>query len=129
MSSPTQRTLAALRKAGWTAQVVERWNAYAKIRVDLYGCVDILAIKPECGNWAVQACITGDMRKRLKKSLAEPRLKIWLQASEDNRFSVIGWAKRGARGMRKTFQMKEFAVLWDREGQAFRLEEMEYDRE
>src|SRR5271167_4627948 len=44
--SPTQRSLKLLRERGWTCQVVERWNQWAKVRQDLFGCLDILAISP-----------------------------------------------------------------------------------
>lgn len=44
MSSPTQRTLAALRKLGYLAAVVEKWNHGAHIRQDLFGFIDVLAI-------------------------------------------------------------------------------------
>lgn len=44
MSSPTQRSLAVLRERGYIAQVVERWNPFARIRQDLFGVVDVLAV-------------------------------------------------------------------------------------
>jgi hypothetical protein len=48
MSSPTQRTLQHLRAAGFPlVQVVERWNPHARIRQDLYGCIDVLAVGNE----------------------------------------------------------------------------------
>jgi len=44
-ASPTQRTLAYLRKDGWLAQVTEKWIPGANFRKDLWGFVDVLAIK------------------------------------------------------------------------------------
>lgn len=44
-TSPTQRTLALLRKEGWLAEVTEKWIPGANIRKDLWGFVDVLAIK------------------------------------------------------------------------------------
>jgi hypothetical protein len=44
--SPTQRTLAECRKRGWVCQVVEKWNPHARIRQDLFGCIDIVALVP-----------------------------------------------------------------------------------
>ena len=38
-TSPTQRTLKYLRDKGYTAQVVEHWNAFAKRRIDLFGVI------------------------------------------------------------------------------------------
>jgi len=44
-SSPTQRTLALLRKEGWNAEVTEKWIPGANIRKDLWGFIDVLAIR------------------------------------------------------------------------------------
>ena len=100
--SPTQRTLAMLRKDGWTAAVVERFNPHAKVRQDLFGFIDLVAVRPDHpGVLAVQACVTGDQSKRLAKIAEEPRARTWLAAG--NPIQVIGWAKRGARGKRKTW--------------------------
>jgi hypothetical protein len=38
------RTLAWLREHGYEAWVVEYWNHYAKIRQDLFGFIDVLAV-------------------------------------------------------------------------------------
>ena len=43
--SPTSRSLEYLRKNDWTAQVVERRLPHANTTVDLYGFIDILAIR------------------------------------------------------------------------------------
>ena len=39
--TPTARSLNRLRADGWLAQVVERWNAHAMIRQDLFGFIDV----------------------------------------------------------------------------------------
>jgi len=44
-TSPTQRSLKYLRDQGMTCQVVEHWNQWARIRQDLWGFVDIVALK------------------------------------------------------------------------------------
>ena len=38
--TPTQRTLKHMRERGYTCQVVEHWNPFARIRQDLYGFID-----------------------------------------------------------------------------------------
>ena len=102
MSSPTSRTLAELRRNGYTAAVVERWNPWAKIRQDLYGFIDVLAIKAnEKGVLAIQTTTTANASSRMKKSKESPNLRIWLDSG--NRFEVWGWGKRGTRGNRKTW--------------------------
>jgi len=100
--SPTARTLKELRDNGWTAEVVERWNPYARIRQDLFNVIDIVAIKPGCGIMGVQATSGGNVSARVKKAEAEPKLAAWLNSG--GRFSVCGWAKRGPRGGRKTWE-------------------------
>ena len=50
MTSPTQRSLAALRERGMLAEVVERWNPYTKTRKDLFGFVDIVAVLASTGD-------------------------------------------------------------------------------
>lgn len=44
-SSPTQRSLAFLREEGYLVSIVERWNPHARIRQDLWGWCDLLAIR------------------------------------------------------------------------------------
>ena len=88
--SPTQRTLAALRKAGYRAAVVERWNPHARIRQDLFGVVDVLAIRAG-ETLAVQACSSrvADRVRKLADSEALPDMRAagW-------RVEVWGWTKR-----------------------------------
>ena len=33
-----------MRKLGYRAAVVEKWNPHAKIRQDLFGCIDVVAV-------------------------------------------------------------------------------------
>lgn len=123
LRSPTQRTLARLRETGWTAEVVERWNHSSKRRHDLFGCMDILAVKPieeirfceakpifKSGVLGIQATSTSNISSRKSKCLAEPRLRDWLAAGAE--FEIWGWALRGKRGKRKTYQLRRlYAVL------------------
>lgn len=96
MSSPTQRTLAELRKRGYQlVQVVERWNPHARIRQDLFSFVDVLAVRVVEGQpaetFAVQACRGADISTRVRKitecdSYHVLRLAGWSIA-------VWGWRK------------------------------------
>lgn len=89
--TPTQRSLKLLRELGYTAQVVEKWNPHAKVRQDLFDCIDIVA----CGNGrclGVQATSGSNVSKRIEKAIEEPRLKVWLEVPSHS-FEVWGWRK------------------------------------
>jgi hypothetical protein len=105
--SPTARTLRLLRAEGWAAEVVERWLPGANVRRDLFGCVDVVAVRP--GEiLGVQCCTAGDVSKRARKARAGPGLRAWLGAG--CAFEVWGWAKRGPRGGRKVWQVRKVAL-------------------
>lgn len=104
-SSPTQRSLAELRKRGWLAQVVEKWIPQVKRRIDLFGIGDILALDGLPGSLMIQASSASGHSARVKKALAEPKLLQWLQAG--NRFAVWTWGKKGAAGKRKLWTLRE----------------------
>lgn len=111
--TPTQRTLKECKARGWTAAIVEKWNPHARVRQDLFGCIDVLAIVPaeeECPLLGlpriigIQACAGSSHAARRTKALAEPRLRAWLAAGA--RFEVWSWSKRGGRGKRKLWQLR-----------------------
>ncbi len=94
---PTQRSLEYLRKCAATAavEVVERWNSHAKIRQDLFGFIDVLAIPDhQKGLWAFQVTTSSNLAARRQKALQEPKLRLWLTAG--NRFFLHGWSKRAS---------------------------------
>jgi hypothetical protein len=97
--SPTQRSLALLRERGYRAQVVERWNPFARCRSDLFGVVDIVAL----GNGhtlGVQACAYSDIAKRARKIAEAEALPALREAGW--RLLVMGWRKvRGRWSVRE----------------------------
>lgn len=99
-TSPTQRTLAYLRKRGEVAQVVERFNQFAKVRQDLFGFIDIVNLRTGA-IVGVQCTSGGNVAARVNKILNEcgDVAREWLLAG--GRIEVWGWAKRGPRGKRK----------------------------
>lgn len=103
MSSPTQRTLAMLKKRGAVSQVVERWCQFSHKRVDLFGIIDIVACV-DGRILGVQATSGDNVSKRLLKATEEPRLRAWLLCG--GRFIVIGWRKGGAVGKRKLWSAR-----------------------
>ena len=89
-TSPTQRSLKRLRELGYTVQVVEKWNPHAKVRQDLFGFIDLLAIR-KGEVLGVQACARGDIAKRAQKIADHENVGIVRQAGI--RIEVHGWAK------------------------------------
>ena len=87
-SSPTQRSLALLRERGFQAEVTERWNPWAKVRQDLFGWVDILALG-DGQTWAIQTTSRSNMSSRVKKIEESPILPEAIRAGW--RIEVHGW--------------------------------------
>jgi hypothetical protein len=65
-NSPTQLSLKKLRQEGYTVAVVEHYNYFAKIRQDLFGFIDLLALKDK-EVLAVQTTTASNMSARAKK--------------------------------------------------------------
>lgn len=91
--TPTQRSLEALREAGYLPVVVERWNAFAKIRQDLWGWCDILAIR-KGEVLAVQVTSTSNVSARIKKIQESDTIAKVRDAGI--RVEVHGWAKNAS---------------------------------
>jgi len=99
--TPSQRTVAHLRKLGYQTANVEHYNAFTKRKHDLFGCIDILAI----GNnetLAVQVTSKSNMSARIKKIEASEALPEMLRSGW--RVIVHGWAKNKSN----RFELKEF---------------------
>jgi len=119
-TTPTQRTLAELTRRGWTKQVVEKWNPHARVRQDLFGVIDVLAIDDDSDHkqWlgrsafvGIQACAGSSHATRRAKILAEPRAKQWLYAG--GRLEIWSFSKTGPRGKRKTWQLRVESITVD----------------
>jgi hypothetical protein len=94
--TPTARSLAYLRQRGYLAAVVEHWLPRLKIRRDLFGFGDLLAVHPRDRLIVLVQVTTADhIAHRLAKARARPELAAWLKAG--GRFEVHGWAKRGGK--------------------------------
>lgn len=88
--TPTQRTLKLLRDEGYLAAVVERWNAHARVRQDLFGVVDVIGIR-EGETLAVQATSASNVSARVRK-IADSEATPVIRAA-GWRFVVHGWRK------------------------------------
>lgn len=99
--SPTARTLKECRRRGWTAQVVERRIPFQFTTIDLFGCIDIVAMVParpicEGLQWkahilGIQATSGDHHADRRSKIAEEPRMKEWLACGA--LLSIWSWRK------------------------------------
>ena len=92
--TPTARTLANLRAMGWLVAVTEHWVPVAKVRRDLFGFIDIIAIAGAV-TLAVQATSRTNVSHRVQKILAHKDAlaiaKVW-------DLEVWGWAQISKTG-------------------------------
>lgn len=91
MTSPTQRSLKYLRDNGWEPEVVEKYNSFARIRIDLFGFLDILAVKGDV-TLGVQTTSYSNMSARRTKILESENYKKLKQANW--KIHVHGWKKK-----------------------------------
>lgn len=113
-ASPTSRTLEWLRGQGYIAAVTEHWNPHARIRQDLFGCLDILAI---CGplTIGVQATSANGISDRMKKIRTLPGARAWLEGGT-RQLLVVGW---------RLYQKAENGKRWRPKVVDVRLEDLE----
>ncbi len=103
--SPTSRSLQEMRKRGCElVQVVEHYNSFCKIRVDLFTIVDILCVKGG-KTIAVQSTSGDNVSKRVDKMKASKALPFLQKAGWI--ILVHGWSKKGPRGKRKIWTLRE----------------------
>ena len=70
---------------------------------------DLVAIREDRkGVTAVQAC-GEDVQGHVEKLLANPHLATWIKA--ENPFFIWAWRKRGERGKRKTWELREIEFI------------------
>ena len=103
-TSPTQLSLKELRKTCDAVQVVEKWNPHARIRQDLFGFVDILALQGT-ETLAIQSTSWANVGARAKKIAESPLVGAVRDAGW--RILIHGWRKN-----KKTnrYEMKELDV-------------------
>lgn len=97
MSTPTQKTLAYLRERGFLAEVVEKWNPYARVRQDLFGFTDIVAVRGDSTLFVQCTSAANVPARRRKIADSESASKV---ASGTRRIIVMGWKKGDTRSPR-----------------------------
>jgi hypothetical protein len=89
--TPMQRSIAFLRSQGWATWRVEHWNSFARIRQDLFGFADILAIKQD-SSILVQTTSAANVSARVHKIQELALAKLWLK-SPTRGIYVHGWRR------------------------------------
>lgn len=92
--SPTALTLRQLRADGWTAEVTERWNPHAQVRHDLFGIIDVLAVRSG-DTLGVQATSVSNVPARVRKIAESEHVGVLREAGWG--LEVWGWAKKAGR--------------------------------
>jgi carbonic anhydrase len=89
--TPTELTLRHLKGEGYqTVEVVEHWNSHARIRQDLFGFVDVLAVG-KGGTIAIQTTSAANVSARINKIAESPHVAAVRDAGWAIR--VHGWKK------------------------------------
>lgn len=89
-------------RAAWGQQRPGEDRGPPGVRVDLFGCIDVLALDGQPGVLGIQSCAASGLAAHVAKitrtDVATAAL-AWIAAG--NRLQVWAWAKRGPRGSRK----------------------------
>lgn len=93
-TSPTQRTLAELRKRGYLAAVVEKWNPHARIRQDLFGLIDVIGLR-EGETVGIQTTTAAHVADRVQKIADSDKVAMIRKAGW--KIVVHGWRKAAGR--------------------------------
>lgn len=108
MSSPTQRSLAHLRSHGFIVDIVER--QCGPIKKDFLGIIDLIALRPSTQEvLCIQTTSASNASSRVKKLQASDMTSALLLMGWE--VIVHSWGKRGPRGGRKLWTLKEIPVL------------------
>jgi hypothetical protein len=104
--SPTQRSLKYWKGLYTYVAKTEHWNAFAKVRQDLFGFADLVVLRLATkGVLAVQTTSAKNISAREKKIQDLPAAKAWLESG--NQIIVEGWSKKGPRGGKKVWTRTE----------------------
>lgn len=106
--SPTQRSLAVLKKKCGLYQIVEHWNAFCRRRIDLFGCIDILFLGEDNKTYAIQVTSGAHHAERVKKLLNDNGKKVDHMKRCGWIVMVHSWSKKKVPGQkRETWQLRE----------------------
>lgn len=96
--SPTQRSLKYLRASGYAVGIVERWIERARKRIDLFGFIDLVAVRGD-ETLGVQTTSGQNLAARIAKAKALPEFRAWINTG--NVVEFHGWRKLSARTVQR----------------------------
>lgn len=134
MASPLERSKELLESQGFHVWKVERPASMYQPTLDLFNCMDLVAIRSDrSGVTGIQCCgediaphitkiLEGYTVEKIKKNKEtnqseiqmivippNPYIKTWLEAK--NVFFIWGWRLRKHEGTRATYQLREVEML------------------
>lgn len=108
MSSPTQRTLAQLKATGHRCQVVEQFCQYSRQRIDLFGFIDIVAVRERLVG--LQCTSGSNHSSRVKKIVTECREDALAWINAGGTIEVWSW-KRYKKAVNRRFWRPRIDVI------------------
>ena len=93
MTSTAARTITELRKKGYIAGNVEKYNTFSHKRNDLFGFIDIVAVHPTKGVLMIQATSGSNVSARIKKIAEDYAQELLLLRLANVSVQVWGWRK------------------------------------
>lgn len=123
-----QRSREELKAQGYDTWITEKpFNQWTKRREDLFNLFDLIGVRADIvGVTGIQAC-GEDVAPHVTKVLSgftddkgleippNPHLRIWLQAG--NKAFIWAWRKRGAKGKRKLWELREVQFVINQAGE------------
>lgn len=130
--SAVQRSLGEMRSREWIAGVTERWNPHARIRQDLFGVFDLIAVTPTVCDAETVTTISGQIvgvqvksdgdgaRKAQEKIDSAPVARMWLDAGGG--IEIWVWRRVKPRGTKQVrWKLRrivaeaghEFGIVWN----------------
>jgi len=89
-TTPMQLSIQHLMKEGWLVAITEHWNAFGRVRQDLFGFADLIGVHPDQKGATLFQVTTGDNHAaRVKKIKSIPAAEKWLASG--NAITVISW--------------------------------------
>ena len=110
MMTPTQRTLAEIRKRVDHVAIVEKWNSHCRIRQDLFGFADLISFDREDVHlWQVTARAVAARVAKIKELDVA---KHWT-ASTHRELFVVGWRTLKPKGTKvPRYHPRIVALRW-----------------